>query len=183
MNKKVFEKIKGFGGNPFFVEFLIEWTRSEAVDFQTEKFVESYLKKIKRRAFRDGGKDYWIEIKKKCLKPRLKLILQKNLFKKTINPPNPRHRRRNYGFWLLVHYLREYFKKITGRPQIKLICEILCPKFDYFELNSEFYKRKNWFSEEIPIDNLLKFYEANEKIIKQVLRTGIPFYEMLEKRI
>jgi hypothetical protein len=183
LNNQLGKEIRKQRADPEFLLFLMGWTgfiHSKVVDFVVEKYRETYLKKIKRKATKDGGKFFWEEIKRKCLKPRLKIQLQKNLFKMEPLAPNPPNRPKNYSLWLTVYYFREYFKRITKKPQMRLIAEILFPSKIYSELNSEWSKRRTWFKGDefvVPIDDLLKFYNANKETILGALRTGIPIYK------
>jgi hypothetical protein len=183
LDEKLKEEIEKQGVSPEVLLFLMGWTgliHSKIVDFMNEKYHKSYLKKIKRKAMKDGGKSFWEEIKKECLKPRLKMQLQKSLFKiepKALNPPN---RPKNYSLWLTVHYFQEYFVRCIKRPKWRLIANILFPGKSYSYVSSEWHKRRKWFEEDmsiLPIKDLLRFYEIHKEKILIALNTGVPIYE------
>ncbi len=171
------DRIKKVGGDPEFIRFLQDFfCKFEIYNLQTEKFSEAYLKRIKRRAIKNSGKEYWKMILKESLKPRLKMRLRKNLFIVEPLPKNPPHRPMEVNKWRIVLYLREYFKRITGKYQMGIIADILFPEKTYAELNSEWCKRKKrftkredgWIVEHTengvqylpPLKDLLEFFET-----------------------
>lgn len=189
LDEQLKKEIEKQGANPEVLLFLMGWTGfipPEVVDFMNKKYDESYLKKIKRKAIKDGGKSFWKEIKKECLKPRLKWQLQRGLFKMELKAPNPRNRPKKYLLWLTVHYFREYFSKETGKPRMALIAKILLPNKDYAYVNSEWNRRKKWFKENKSIhsiDDLLRFYEMHREKVTVALNTGVPIYKLIKEKI
>lgn len=210
LNNTLRKEITKIGGNPDVVRFLTGWCnlisskKIDLMDKMDKKFTDAYLKKIKRKASKDGGKEYWEEIKTESLTPRKKMKLRKSLFMLSPVGPNPSHCPPHYEKWLAVFYLREYFKKITGKPKMKLIAKILLPHKDdkdYNPFNSEWYRRGKWFNVNedlktslgssnehllpiadlngnplISIDGLIRWYQSNQAKIIEALETGIPVY-------
>ncbi|MEM4721532.1 MAG: hypothetical protein QXT73_05675 [Candidatus Methanomethylicaceae archaeon] len=87
--------------DPLFIEFLEHWTGlkgNAGEDPVVEGFDPNYLRRLKRKALKEGGKSYWESIRKESLRPRLKMRMSKNLFRLEPLAPNPRNRPKNYRF-------------------------------------------------------------------------------------
>ncbi len=169
-----------------FISFVAGWTGligSEVEELSGQKFSQSFLKKVKRKAQKEGGKEYWKEIHGKSLKPRLKMKLYKNLFRMEPVAPNPRHRpARSYPLILTTDYLREYFFLLTGKPQMERYIAPILGK-SYNVLNSEWSRgRKLLEGKDSPETgqmgflDLCKWYATNIKRVLVALQTGIPVY-------
>src|SRR5215831_9480533 len=122
--RKEIEKTKA---DPEFVEFVMAWHgvigATTDVPFAEETQSTAYQKKIKRWTKRDFGtkwKFYWKVILHECWKLRREMVLERNLFKLEPRGANPSHRPRNEGRWSAIFDLRNYFTKMTGRPQMRL---------------------------------------------------------------
>lgn len=209
LKKPLREEITKMGGDPDFIWFIIEWCGGDSriEDFMKEKYSEAYLKRLKNKIKKDIGENWKSvdnDVKNECLRPRKKLKLKKSLFRLEPLTPNPSNRPPHYEKWLTVFYLREYFKKITGKPNMGLITKILLPHKDdkdYNPFNSEWYRRSEWFKEDndlktslgsnnehllpiadlngnalLSIDGLIRFYQSNQDKIIKALETGRPLY-------
>ena len=189
MNITIQKEIEEMKADPDFVEFVMGWhgvIGATEVPFTAEKESAAYQRKIKRWTRRDFGADwkfYWGVILNECWKARRKMVLRRNLFKMEPRGPKPNHRPRNEERWNAIFDLRNYFKKLTGRPHRALLGRLFYPNQDEFTFNAEWEKRKNWFKDEDGAERLEKlelFYKHNRARILETLQTGLPFYAKWE---
>ena len=178
-------EIVSFGGDPDFVEFVLAWhglIGAELIRFTDDQPTQTMIRRTKRRLQKVWGARYhqeWKEILGEWRK-RPKLILHKTLFRLEPQPPSPSHRPRNESKWMAVCDVRNYFTEITGRPNMRLIQEIMGLGRAYGTFNPEWARRKDWFGEIEAAERLKRlkvFFAANHSRILGTLKTGLPFYE------
>ena len=200
MSEKLIEKLEKLNADRIFMQFILAvhgLIHAQKVPFTTTKRTDAYQKKIKRQVqkdFREDWKQYWEEVIKKGWKEQDKIILKKDLFKIEPVPPPPHHRPRNDNLWLAIFDLRNYFIKLTGKPNMPLICDFLASKNLWklasqgsgdkdASLNKEWDKRKYWFQDMdggARIDTLYNYFLTNNKTITESLNTITPVKELLE---
>jgi len=182
------KEIAGIGGDPDFVEFVLAWhglIESELVRFTDETPSQTIIRRTKRRLRKVWGEMHHQEWKDilDVWRRRQKLILHKTLFRLEPKAEHPPHRPRNESKWITVCDLRNYFKGVTGRPQMELIRQALGLDGVYWTFatfNLEWHRRKTWFCETEAVDRLAKlevFYTTNHDRVLETLQTGISLYE------
>lgn len=187
--RKEIEKIKA---DPDFIEFVMAWhgeigATTEA-PFAEETQSDAYQKKTKRWTLRDfgtEGKFYWKVILNECWKARRKMVLVRNLFRLEPRAVNPNHRPPNEGRWSAIFDLRNYFTKVTRRPQMRLLGQLFYPDQEEDTFVKEWNRRKEWFHDEKGDERLARlelFYRSNHERIRETLRTGVPFYAKWESK-
>jgi hypothetical protein len=189
MDATIRKEIEAMNADPDFVEFVLGWhgvIGATEVPFTAEKESVAYQRKIKRwtqKAYGTEWRFYWGVILNECWKTRRQMVLQRNLFKMEPRGPNPNHRPRNDAVWSAVFDLRNYFEKISGRPQMGLLGRLFYPNQREVRFNGEWYERKDWFTNENGaerLETLERFYQHNRARILETLRTRIPFYAKWE---
>ncbi len=193
LDQNLSDEIRAVGGDPDFVRFLLAWNGliwTEEVPLMPDRFSDAYLKRLKRRIKQRVGDDWkrdWNEIKNESLKPRRKMVLRRTLFVQEPQSPNPPHRGKNIQFWSTAFDLRNYFRRLTGKPHMKLVRQILRGQSeDYVSFNSEWNKRSSSFDPKEGVarqDTFAKFYEFNRARIMEALETGLPLYTNLNNEL
>jgi hypothetical protein len=188
------EELKRISAEPQFVWFLLAWDGLidiEPIGPAKTSRPGAYQNRIKRQVqkdFAENWKPYWHEVIQEGWKEQNKIVLTKSLFwmqpvaqNRSVGMP------RKENLWTFVFDLRNYFCRCNGKFNMRVIALLLRillneKRWTYYYLNSEFSKRRRWFSDiagEERINTLLKFYNfpGNKEKIKETLRLKIPLYE------
>jgi hypothetical protein len=192
MDAIIRKEIETINADPEFVEFVMAWHgeigATTQVPFAGETQSDAYQRKIKRWTLRDFGtecKFYWKVISNECWKARRKMVLVRNLFSLEPRGVNPNHRPANEGRWNAIFDLRNYFAKVTGRPQMRLLGQLFYPDQEEDTFIKEWNRRKDWFKDENAAERLEKleaFYRFNRERVLESLRTGVPMYAKWESK-
>jgi hypothetical protein len=187
------KKLEKIGADPFFVKWLMAslFLEDAKICHSTfRKMSQTELKREKRRIQREHPNDWEYHWKyfMKFKKEQEKRKFEKGLFSFYPVWPKPPHRPRKNRQWLAVYYLRNYFVKLTGKPHMALVRDIVFPDYEYSLFNSEWSRRKDKLDYQFqegspaiwPTDKLLNLWNdiiSKRKDIRQALLTGYPIYQ------
>lgn len=189
MDKKLLEEIKGFGADPYFVRFIIALsgvTHRDEVDFMVENVPEAQQKKMKRALQKHYPKK-WEQLWKEK-KEQKHLKLESRLFSKTPLPPKSKGRPRKDHVWIAIQFLRDYFIKLTSKPNMKLIAKIV--GMAYSNILTGWKEREGTIPRsilpgspvEMTVEFLLQWYDSQKDSIREALDTNTPLRDIIEKK-
>ncbi len=185
MTEDLVGQIQPTGADPWFVKFVFAWhglIGMSETPFTTEKESATFQRRMKRWVQRDYGREwqfYWRVIRDECWKARRKIVLQRGLFKMEPRGPLARTRQRSEATWTAVFDVRQYFIAVTGRPQMRLLGQLVFPNQDEAQFNNEWYRRKDVFKHfdaAARLAQLQMFFRQNHARVLEALRTYVPLY-------
>ena len=158
MDENTSNNLEKINADSEFVEFVLEYDglkNSREVDVIQaidKKKKEGQWKKIKRRlkkTYGEGWKDRWQDMKKQ-MKGLEKAKQRVGVF--GTDQLEPKRKKPKATIWKTVFILRVYFIELTGRPNWKLIADILAPYYKeetltYSDLSSWWFHRKGDFKD------------------------------------
>lgn len=156
------------------VKFILAWHNliySEKVSLTTEKRSSAYQKRIKRQVQKDLGtewKKYWRNIIRRGWKEQDAMKQTKNLFWLESSPMNPAYRPRKDEKYLATYHLRNYFIKLTGKPQMALIATEIFNE-DYATFKVEYYRRKKYIEQLVEGQLHIQKYKDKVKTAQMII--------------